>query len=303
MLDRRRIFILPTGQGLAYAGVLVVMLLGAINYNNSLGHLLTFVLGSLALVSMLHTYRNLAGLSIRGGRTEPVFAGEKASFALRLENRLRLARHALCVKLPRQPSQGRREQTETLMAQVPAQGLKRIELKVTAPRRGRFRLGRVTVTTRFPLGLFRAWSPLDLGISCLVYPRPAGELPLPVSGTEESSDGRHRGEGREDFFGLRDHQPGDPPTQIHWKAAAREQELPVKVFGGGSQRDIYLRWDEAGGDMEERLSQLCRWVLDAHRWDLRYGLEIPGVVIVPERGEAHMGRCLRTLALYGMDDA
>jgi hypothetical protein len=40
-LDRSRIFILPTATGLLFAGILLIMLFGAITYNNSMGHLFT----------------------------------------------------------------------------------------------------------------------------------------------------------------------------------------------------------------------------------------------------------------------
>ena len=70
-LDRSRIFILPTATGLLFAVVLLVMLLGAINYANNMGYMFTFLLGSMALVSILHSYRNLAQLQFAAGRAEP----------------------------------------------------------------------------------------------------------------------------------------------------------------------------------------------------------------------------------------
>jgi len=58
-LDLRRIFILPTRSGIIFGLILMAMLIGSINYNNSLGFLLTFTLVGLGLVSILHTFRNL----------------------------------------------------------------------------------------------------------------------------------------------------------------------------------------------------------------------------------------------------
>ena len=73
-LDRSRIFILPSSTGLLFAMVLLVMLLGAINYANNMGYMFTFLLGSMALVSVLHSYRNLARLQFTAARAVPVFA-------------------------------------------------------------------------------------------------------------------------------------------------------------------------------------------------------------------------------------
>jgi len=85
-LGQRRIFIVPSRGGLLFALALIVMLLGAINYNLALGHALVFLLAGLGIVGMIHTFRNLHGMVITPGRCEPVFAGETAHFPLTLDN-------------------------------------------------------------------------------------------------------------------------------------------------------------------------------------------------------------------------
>jgi len=75
VLVQRRVFILPTRQGLLFAGVILLMLLGSVNYDLSLGFILSFLLGASGIQSMLHTFRNLANLRISAGRVAPVFAG------------------------------------------------------------------------------------------------------------------------------------------------------------------------------------------------------------------------------------
>ena len=66
--------------------VLLLLLIASINYSLSLGFLLTFLLASMGGMSMLHTFRNLARLTIMPGRAEPVFAGEVAQFHLVMHN-------------------------------------------------------------------------------------------------------------------------------------------------------------------------------------------------------------------------
>ena len=85
-LNQRRIFIIPSATGGAFAVVLLLMLLAAINYQNSLAYGLTFLLISLFIIAILHTYRNLAGLTLRAVGANPVFAGEQVRFRLRLES-------------------------------------------------------------------------------------------------------------------------------------------------------------------------------------------------------------------------
>ena len=289
-LNLRRIFILPTRYGLLFGALLLVMLLGSINYGNSLGFLLTFLLGGLALVSILYTYLNLAGLEISAARCGPVFAGEPAAFAFHVSNPGNEVRHSVSFQLPGLPAE---------ISDVAANEISTLQLLCPAPRRGVLKMGRFTIATRFPLGLFWAWSPLDLDLHCLVYPHPAaGYRPYPTGGDElDSGPGL---KGGDDFAGLRAHQRGEPLHHIHWKLAAREQGLWSKQYGGGPH-ELWLEWDAVNEqDTEARLSQLCRWVLDAHTAALRYGLRLPGLTLPPAQGEAHRAACLRALALFGL---
>src|SRR2546422_270240 len=71
------------------------MLIGSINYNLSLGYVLTFLLAGVGIVSILHTFRNLAHLYVSAGRVAPVFARDTAQFELVFENKSDFDRHSL----------------------------------------------------------------------------------------------------------------------------------------------------------------------------------------------------------------
>ena len=289
-LDRSRVFILPTGAGLAFAGLLLVMLFGAINYNNSLGHAFTFLVGSMAMVSILHTYRNLAGLDFAAGRVTPVFAGERAGFELLVTNTSPWRRYALQLEAAGQPA---------VRFDVEAQHTASVSVHNKAEHRGILRLGRCTVSTRYPLGLFRAWAYLELQAECLVYPRPGPERPLPQSSAYKPNQSGDKGRGVDDFVGFRPYRPGDSPRHLFWKAAAREQALLVKQFGGDRADEVWLDWNRLPGlDTEARLSQLCRWVLDAYRHQRSFGLLLPGTEIAIDSGGAQRHRCLEALARF-----
>lgn len=303
-LTRKRIYILPTGQGLVFLFALGVMMVGSVNYNNSLGYMLSFLLGSMALVSTLHTYRNLAGLGLRPGRSAPVFLGDEARLGVCLDNRRQTARPALTLGYRVRGYPRRRGFSGQMGTHLPPDALVCKELPLTANRRGWLRIETVTLITRYPLGLFRAWSPVSLNLTCLVYPRPEGDLPLPSAWEGHSHAETGRAAGQEDFSGFRGFVPGDSPRRVYWKAAARGHGLVVKLFHGGAGGERLLRWQEAGdGGDEARLSQLCRWVLDAHHAGVRYALEMPGVRLPPGNGEEHLHACLRALALHGLTQA
>lgn len=290
-LTQRQLYILPTRHGLIYALMLLVMLLGSINYANSMGFVLTFLLASLAVVSILHTYRNLAQLRISAGKSEPVFAGQEAHFQLRIDNPSAQPRFAIGLARGTRPIS---------YCDIAAGGHANLEFPIPAMQRGLLQAGRFSLFSTFPLGLFRVWCHLNLDMSCLVYPRPAAEtMPFPVRAAE-MPQGQSHGEGQEDFNGLRAYRPDDGLRHVAWKAVAQERGMLTKQFSGETQQEIWLDWDDLPGmETETRLSRLTRWVLDAERAGLSYGLKLPGRLHPPAHGQEQMRRCLQALARFG----
>lgn len=294
VLRQRRIFIVPTGSGLLYALVLAVMLLGAINYDLALGHALVFLLAGLGLVAMVHSFRNLLGLRLAPGRAEAVFAGDLARFPIFVEDDRGQARRALEFSFGGAPG-------ATL--DVANGGTACVAVPCPAPHRGRLDPGRITLSTRYPLGLFRAWSYPHPPLACVIYPRPI-ETPLPPPVAIARIGQRHGDSGEEDFTGLRLRQPNDSPRHIAWKAVARdieERPLLIKQFAGGAAQELWLDWSMTPADNahETRLSLLAGWVVAAERGQTRYGLRLPGLTLSPGLGRTHRDACLEALALHG----
>jgi uncharacterized protein (DUF58 family) len=295
VLVQRRVFILPTGQGLTLAAFLLLMLTGSINYNLSLGFVLTFLLAALWINAMIYTFRNLANLRVSGGRARPVYAGDVARFTVNLENPGDSDRYAIGLT---------RDRKEAQFADVPARSAASPSVGIPAPRRGILLPGRLTLFTRYPLGLYYAWSYLELDMHCLVYPRPAPPgLRLPEA-TSSPGEGAELGRGQEDFSGLRQYHRGDSPRHIAWKVAARDQGLLTKQFAGRADAELWLDWELLPPALgrEERLSQLARWVLDAHAAGLSFGLRLPGTTVPIATGEIQRENCLEALALFEPHD-
>lgn len=291
-LGQRRVFILPTRAGLLFALALLVMLLGAINYNLALGHALVFLLAGLGLAGMVHTFRNLHGLEICPGRCEPVFVGENARFPLLLRNDRSTPRPALMLAA---------DPTLTTTAAVNAENSTKTAVLLTAHRRGWLVLPRIRLSTEFPLGLFHAWSYLQPEMRCLIYPKPA-MTPLPPATASDLNGQQHGDGGQEDFAGFRDRQPADSPRHVAWKASARDgghRPLLIKQFAGGASNELRLRWQDtdAHADPEQRLSQLTGWVMAADAAGNAYALGLPDRDLPLGSGPAHRQRCLEALAL------
>jgi uncharacterized protein (DUF58 family) len=290
VLERRALYILPTREGLYYGAMLAVMLLAAVNYSNGLAYALTFMLGAVAMVATLHTHRNLSGLRLSAAAAAPVFAGGSAVFSVLLHNDRDFARHA--VEFAAGPQVQR--------VYIPASGSAAVDVVVPAPRRGYLTVPPIKLRTRFPIGLWRAWSrTVVLPARCLVYPRPAAEQPLPPApGSFSGRPSTHTSDG-DDFAGLRDYRHGDPMQRVAWKKAAAGQGWHTKQFTAPASHLIWLEWDALRGlDAEERLSLLCRWILTAEQLGLAYGLRLPGATINPAQGSDHRAHCLERLALF-----
>lgn len=297
-ISRRRVYILPTRYGYAWAFMLLVMLLGAMNYSNSMAFALTFLLSGLGLIAMHHTHGNLIELQLLSLRARPVFAGDTAEFELEIENPSAKTRWTL--------SAAWNDDSADSHVDLPPGGRGTLHLRLPAPKRGWLPAPRFSVATEFPLGLFHAWTWAELDAQTLVYPKPAGTglAPQAVGGGSGGTQGMQLG--NDEFAGLRDYQRGDSAARIHWKSLARSsgsrQPLQAKQFNDSRQPALWFDWSRlpATWDTERRLSQLTRWVLDAEAARQRYGLRLPGSTLAPDAGEAHREACLRVLALYAV---
>ncbi len=292
-LSQRRVYILPNNAGLLYGVTLVLMLIGSINYNLSLGYALTFLLVGTGIVSMLHTWRNLAHLELAPGKSEPVFAGDRARFTILSNNPSRVSRRSVAIQFA--------DRQSAYFDIGPAREAT-LRIRLPAPHRGLFRPGRFRIYTTYPLGLFYAWANVELDMNCLVYPTPEAEpAPLPESQAATGFGGA-LGKGDDDFAGLRSYHPGDSPRRIAWKAVARTGVYTTKLFSGAAGTDLWLDLQDTPGslDIEQRLSRLTRWIIDSTHNGLRYGLRLPDREIDLGAGDAHQARCLEALALFPM---
>ena len=292
-----RIYILPTRSWAVLCAVLAAMWYAALSQNNSVAYLLMFFLASVVMVSAVHAHFALAGLRLRVGRVEPVFAGETARVAVEIINPTRRARLALEVAPNGQVFQ---ELAHTTVGPIEAENSRSVELAVAARRRGRLALGRLAITTIYPMGFFRAWRYEPAETDALVYPAPAGSLPLPngVAFTAEAVAGS--GVGGDDYTGVRPYQEGESQRHVDWRAAARGQPLLVKQFAGSGSRRLWFDYGDVAGisDLEARLAQMSRWIVEAEGQGYAYGLRLPGFEAEPARGQNHQRRCLGALALF-----
>lgn len=289
-LRSRRIYILPTGVGLVFGLMTFTMLLGSMNYNNNLSFVLTFLLVGVGLVSMHQCQRNLVGLEVAFAGVDPVFAGQAAEFKIAITNHSKNRRPHLRVYVGNIKS--RIDDLEPGESRI-------FHLELPTEKRGRVYLERFGVRTMFPFELFRSWAWLHMDLSGLVYPKPARDVPEPPPTQSAHGHRQHDARGEEDFAGLRRFNVGDSPRHVAWKAYARTNDLLSKQFSGADTSSQWFEFDQVeAADIEDRLSILTRWIVDADRTQRDYGLRIPGQEFSPAHGENHRHQCLESLAFF-----
>ncbi|KAI3592140.1 hypothetical protein D9X30_2814 [Cupriavidus sp. U2] len=296
-LDRRHLYILPTRSGLGFAMLLLAMLVTSLNYNISLGFALTFLLVGIGMSCMWMAYRNLLDLEISAGPVSAPFAGDVAVFALNVANHDSGARIGIEAVAS---SGGAPEAAPALTLDGLGQGV--LAVRMAAPRRGRLALPRVTVSSRFPFGLFRVWSYADFPVTTCVYPAPerhAPPLPVVAHPDQDGDDGDIGAVSEDGIDQLRRYRPGDPLHRIAWKHSARTGRWLSRAGHVPRLPGCWIDWNALPTtmDAEARLSRLCAWLLAAgDQFDI--GLRLPGVEIPPGHGATHRRACLEALAVW-----
>ncbi|WP_330543857.1 DUF58 domain-containing protein [Aeromonas hydrophila] len=282
----RSLFILPTRLGLWYLLVMLAIYLLGTNYQNNLVLLVAYGLGSLFMVTMWLTHRNLLGLSLLAG---PTVLGEAGSplpmpITVRSERPLQALQFSL--------NEGR-----LWLAQVDAVP-QPLLLPVLGPRRGRLPLERLRVESRYPLGLFRCWTLLDLQLEGWLAPAPEyGPLRGEAATDTVGNRGQPTPASMGDFDMLRAHQSGEPLSRVAWKQLAQGRGLLVKQFCEPGQDDTHLSLQRVGGrDLEQRLAVLAWWCDDYAKRGIPFSLTLAGQTLGPDSGANFLQRCRLALA-------
>jgi len=287
-LDRRRVYVLPTGFGLFYAVLVGAMLVGALNYNNNPALLLALLLASAGLASLIVAHLQLSGLRLDALSADPVPAGQPMRVQIALSARDHRARRGLRLACQEVSGVAPPMTTDAVVA----------ELNLPTHRRGWLDPGRLRIWTTQPLGLARAWAWFWPRQPLLVYPAPESHgPPLPETGGG-GTRARQQASG-EDVHHLRAYRTGDPLRAIAWKPSARRDQLLVREFEQPVGVEVELEWSALTAlPGEQRIRRLAHWVDLAEREGRRYRLRLPGdTVLGPSQGAAHRHACLRALAL------
>ena len=289
-LRHRQTFILPTRYGYSLLVIIILMLIAAINYQNSMAFLLTFTLLAVGHNTLIYTYRNITGLTLSALKAGPTFAGSELAIPVKITAD---GREHTSVGV------GTRESIQAI-CDIPATEHTNVEIRVPVYERGYYTSERLYIATTYPLGLLRAWSWFRFEQRYLVYPEPIEPPVMEARGKgDEQGDSEEVKMGEQDFFGIRSYREGDPKRKIHWRAYARELGLHTMEFSEPENQSIHFDFDALPqADTETRLSWLTHLLLNAEASGQAFGLILPNETIDVSSGTQHLETCLRALALY-----
>jgi uncharacterized protein (DUF58 family) len=284
----------PTAGFAALLFVLAAMWYGASSQNSAAIYLLLFLLASVFLVSIPHTLINLSGITLNVESAKPTFASDDVCLTVGIMNSSRSTRYGIEVVLPNA------DKTRERVDFIPRESAARLTLRFPARQRGEHKIEMLALTSRYPLGFARASRRFVSTQTYLVYPKPAGNSQLPTNPSRFADSRFQEGVSHgDDFAGVRAYIRGESQRHIDWKAVARGQPLMTKQFAAEIKAAVYLDFFELGsGDVEQKLSQLTLWVIEAERARQPYGLRLPGIEISPAIGQMHFHHCLRALSLF-----
>lgn len=295
-IGRRQLYILPTRIGWYFSLILIALFAIAVKFDNQAAFMMLFILAAIGVITMHATHNNVIGLELSAQPAKPVFVGETAVFPVSVENNSNKHRQAVWLIC---------ENYHQLL-QMPANQLRRVDLKLPTLQRGRLHCSEITLSSQYPVGIFFCWSKrFKPQQYCVVYPKPLDLLSMPDS----SADGKMRQSSKrvsasaDDYSGMKTYQAGDRLRDIHWPSLAKTQKLVSIQHEDPAGNSVKLSWFSLPSNMgvEERLSQLCHWLVCAERDGLLYKLEMPNCVIGFGQGTKHYHECLSILALWGVD--
>lgn len=288
----------PTRDGWWTLFAAVGLGVAAVNTGNNLLYLLSSMLLALVVVSGILSEAVIRRLRVAAVLPEEIQAGRPALLGATVTS---LKRWVPSYSITVEVLEGGRAVRFIYIPRIPASDARLVTWETTLPRRGRYRLDGLRVTTRFPFGIFLKAGQPTLREEVLVFPALA---PVPTHLLRQLSAGgavaaRRRGRGS-DLHNLRDYRAGDDPRLVHWKSSAKTGILTVRETEAETTLDTRIVV-AAGGDsprLEAAVSEAASLAVHLLSAGAQVELAGPGLWVPPGRGPAQRRRALTALALW-----
>ncbi len=230
-------------EGLMYLGIMAVLFVGSLlGRSNMLMLVFAMMAGPFVLNGWI-TFSLLKQIHVRRRAPVRAMAGELVSVEIQIENGKRWVSSWLMAVRDRISSDREQLDASVLFGRVPPRGSGRGFYQMRLAHRGKYLLGPIEVTTRFPLGLVERGRNCDVTDTILIHPR-VGRLTSKwkremLAAAELVHRQKTRaGSFNDEFHRLREYRWGDSSSAIHWRTSARRNELMVREYH--QSRDQHL---------------------------------------------------------------
>ena len=218
-----------TREGFGFIIILFGVGLGAINTGNNLLYLILAMCCSFIAVSGVLSEMSLKKLSIQGEGPAYLYAQEPGSLKVKLTNHKKWApSYSIRVKGAKS-HQSFFLEPEPYFFFIPSGETIEQPVLLTAQKRGHLKITNCRLATRFPFGFFYKTKTIPLQLEMVIFPaiRPVKLPEQSEAGLEGGGIVQPKGD---ELYAIREFQPGDSLSSVHWKSSAKTGNLRVKEF-------------------------------------------------------------------------
>jgi uncharacterized protein (DUF58 family) len=234
-----------TREGIVYLGVVLILVLAAVNTGNNLLFMILACALAGILVSGVLSRAVLTAIELKFDLPEHIFAERPVIAELELRNEKQLwPSLSLRVVGENKKSAEQVLATPVFFPYIPRLGSARQKVELNFSHRGVYRQDAFAIRTRFPFGFFEKSRHVDSDIEILVYPRVEAADQfydvLPLLSGEMASYFRGRGH---ELHSLRNYQSTDSARFVDWKSTAKTGRLMVREFAREDERRVMIVLD------------------------------------------------------------
>ena len=287
--------------GIAFVVIAVPVLLSAWNTGTQLLYLIFAGVLSFLVISPLAGFINLRGLRTTAMAPDRTTRDAPFWVNLRIENHKRLPSGGLRLEASEAPGQ-----VVGYIDRLPGREAALLNVEATVPRRGVHEVGRYDLVTRFPFGLFEQRRTVGTACEVLVHPRVRTLRTGLLDEWDTGSTARRvaTGDGDE-FFSLREYQPGDDLRLIAWRVSARTDKWMVREMTRDHAHSVVFALDNRCADakdtetsehFEEAVELCASLAISLVRQRYEVGVVLAETQIEAGLGKDHERRILDALA-------
>ncbi|EDM24303.1 DUF58 domain-containing protein [Caminibacter mediatlanticus] len=165
-----------------------------------------------------------------------------------------------------------------------------IDLEYKFKKRGEFEIKDEIIYSFYPLRIIKFLKKVPINKKIIVYPQIKGKSLDDTFFKSKDLLGQ-----RDDFEGLKSYEIGDSLSLIHWGSFAKGEMASKKFSFLNESKNLIFDIDNIDGDLEFKLSQLTKWVIEAYKKGYNFKVKLKNIYLDSKVG---IDEILKKLALY-----